>query len=189
MINAAIGKCPQVLNVYRCGLSFGEDLMTSLPEQRKSYPYANMGYDIKTMWKSFAGYGEDLLMSDGYRVSTQSQVKLGMNFLMTLQNHFGQWTLNELVSYSFVMNSTIVGELVGVKDVAHECNIRMSTASKLILKLEEKEFLESYPCIEDKRRKWLRMHPRVVHHRIANGDHVWAAQRKLLEKILISDRT
>lgn len=162
--------------------------MAELPAQRASYPYTSMGYDLKTICEAFSGYGADIELPNGFRLSAWGQQQLGMNFLKTIQRHFGDWTLNEITAYCFVMNSTIVGDLVGVKDVAHELGIPMSTASHVINKLEKNEILESYPCIEDRRRKWLRMHPRVVRERIEGGKDPWVSQRKLLERILMEDQ-
>jgi len=162
--------------------------MTELPAERQSYPYAPMGYDLKTMCQAFSGYGGDIELPNGFRLSAWGQQQLGMNFLKTIQRYFGDWTLNEITAYCFVMNSTIVGELVGVKDVAYELGIPMSTASHVINKLEKNNILQSYPCLEDRRRKWLRMHPKVVRERLESGKDPWVGQRKLLEGILSRDQ-
>lgn len=159
--------------------------MIDLPEQRPSYPYAPMGYDIKTMCKTFAGYGGDVVSAGGIRVTSFGQLKLGMNFLKTLQRNFGDWTVNEITSYCFIMNTTIVGNLVGVKDVAHELNMPMSTASHTLLTLEKREVLQAYPCLEDKRRKWLRLHPKIVAATIRGDRDIWGSQRRLLAEVLV----
>ncbi len=160
--------------------------MTELPEQQSSYPYADMGYSIETMCRAFAGYGSDVVSAgSGIRVTSFGQLKLGMNFLKTLQRNFGRWTVNEITCYCFVMNSTIVGDLIGVKDVALELNMPMSTASYTLLALEKRDVLESYPCVEDKRRKWLRLHPKIVAATVYGDRDIWGSQRKLLAQVLV----
>ena len=60
----------------------------------------------------------------------------------------------------------------------------MSSASYLLLRLEEMSLLESYPCTNDKRRKWLRLHPAIVQRRLDAGEDAWQEQRDLLRQVL-----
>lgn len=160
--------------------------MTSLPEERASYPYRALGYDLPTMVRAFAGYGKDVELDNGLRVSALTQMELSCNFLQTCQKYFGDWSLNDISAYCYVMQSTILGELIGVKELAADLGLPISTTSHVLSMLESREVLQSYPCVEDKRRKWVRLHPRVIEKRL-NGEDIWKSQRELLKNLLVRD--
>lgn len=141
------------------------------------------------MCEAFAGLGSDIEISSGTRLSPWHQQQLGMMFLTNIRNYFGRRTMNEVLSYCFVMNSTIVGDRVGVKDVSAELSIPMSTTSHVISMLQQLEYLEAYCCATDQRRKWLRMHPRMVQKRMSGqdcGEDPWANIRRNLAQMLTS---
>ena len=160
----------------------------NLPEQREDFPYTDLGYDLPRMVELFAGYGKDVNLPNGIRLSAISQMELSVRFLMTVQRYFSDWTVNDIAIYCFVMRSTIMGELVSVKDVSHELNMPMSTASHVTISLEGREILQSYPCTSDKRVKWIRLHPRVIETR-ENGRDIWNDQRELLKELLTKDNS
>lgn len=162
--------------------------MRTLPEQAEAYPYTALGYDLDTMCRNFVGYGGDIELANGVRFSNWSQQALAMRFLGGIQKHFGDWTINEITAYFFVINATVIGDLVGVKDVAAELGIPMSTASYVIQSLEQRNRLQAYQGGHDKRRKWLRMHPDVLRERIDEGKDIWIEQRQLLRQILEQDQ-
>lgn len=157
-----------------------------LPEQRDDFPYTELGYDLTQMVELFAGYGKDVNLQNGIRFSAISQMELSVNFLMTVQRYFSDWTVNDIAIYCFVMKSTIMGELVSVKDISHELDMPMSTASHVTISLEGRNILQSYPCTSDKRVKWIRLHPRVIETR-EEGRDIWEDQRALLKKLLMKD--
>lgn len=157
-----------------------------LPDQRDDFPYTELGYDLRRMVELFAGYGNDISLPNGIRFSAISQMELSVNFLMTVQRYFSDWTVNDIAIYCFVMRSTIMGELVSVKDISHALDMPMSTASHVTISLESRNILQSYPCQTDKRVKWIRLHPRVIETR-ENGRDIWQDQRDLLEELLVKD--
>lgn len=155
-----------------------------IPKQRPSYPYAPLGYDIETMCKNFMGYGGDVVTTGGLRLTSEAQMQVIMNFLRVIQQYYPDWTTNELSAYAFVLSETCQGNLVGVKDVAASLGLPTSTASHVIQQLQRREYLDAYPCIEDKRRKWLRLHPKAIEIRMSQSGSIWEGQRQLLGRLL-----
>ena len=161
--------------------------MRRLPRQRESYPYAPFGVDLETMHRLFV---PDRAVS-GKRQPMYADVaevfELGDRFIHGLLRSHANWTLNEIAAYYFVLHSTIRGDLVGVTHVRNYLGCPASTTSHIVKKLTQNELLESYRCIQDGRRKWLRLHKRVVMERIERPLSVsdpWAKLHAALESFV-----
>lgn len=137
--------------------------------------YQNTKFRQTEVYAAFAGLGQRLILPGDYSINQRAQTAVGLSFMRALQRGFGGWTMNEILCYCIVINETIQGKKVAIKDIALELGVAMSTASNVVKKLQRVGKVDVYSCPLDKRRHLLRLHARTIERRLSGADD-WAAE-------------